>query len=134
MNPLTLNPFQIKAALIGLLIAFATMAGLTAWAFYERSRYFECRATVAPLAAQINVVGDKLTTQSASIDATAAAGDRAVKNTAKLLAEAQRLSGAHAGDMARLEELLSQPAPLRPDGTAKDCRDLWREWRTEGRK
>ena len=129
-----INPFQFKAALAGVVVALLAIAGLTAWAFYERSRYFDCRATVAPLVAQVNVLAGKIDDQSAAIEAQGEAGAAAVKHGAQLLAEVRRGNGKHAGQLEQLAEIVKRPTPTKPDGTAKGCSDLWLEWQSEAKK
>lgn len=132
MNPLTLNPLQIKLAIAGILAVAAVVSSLTAWAFFERSRYFECQATVAPIVAQVEILSDKLEQQSDAIRGYAAISARALERGEQLLAAARADAAKHAAQVARLESLL-KAGSARPDGSSKTCADARREIR-EARK
>lgn len=117
------NPLQLKAMLVaGLLMALA-IAALSAWALFERSRYFECRAGTVALAAQGAVLGDKLETLSGAVQDAAKKGQAAVAHTRQLLAEAQRLAAPRA-DVDASEKAARAPAPA-----GKGCTDAAAEIR-----
>lgn len=112
-----------------LIAAGIVILALTAWGFFERSRYMECQQTTVALTAQVKILADKLDTQSESIDRAAKGGQAAADAGAKLLAEARRLNTANAGALTRLEQQLAQAVPKRQDGKDKDCGDARKELR-----
>jgi hypothetical protein len=115
-------------AAIGLALV---LAGLTSWALYERSRYFECQAGAVALAAQGQVLAEKLTAVSDQVKATARAGQANAAMTRELLEEARRRKTPP--DVAASDAAASAPAPA-----GKDCRDALAEIRgqrtTESRR
>lgn len=117
------NPLQIKAALIAGLVMALAIVTLTGWAFFERSRYFECRATAVRLEDQLTVLTADIKTMDGSIRATAAAGNRAAAATLKALEEAKRLNTPRP-DVEASERAARAPAPA-----GKDCRDALAEIR-----
>lgn len=116
------NPLQLKAMLVGAGVMAIAILALTAWAFYERSRYFECQATAAPLIAQVQVLAGKIDGQNDAVQATAKAGQDALAETRKMLLTAGRLRAA-ADRAAEASEAIAKG----PQQKGKDCRDAWRE-------
>lgn len=128
---LTLSALHLKAAAAGALVAIAAAASLTAWAFYERSRYFDCRATVAPLVAQLAIVVDRLEDQGLAIEQNAELGRQAIASSSEAARAARAAAQHNAGAIAQLDELVRRTPAPNPDGTAKGCRDARRELRSQ---
>lgn len=120
------SPLQLKAMLIGAAAAAIAMLVLLTWAFFERSRYMECRATTATLAAEVQVLADKIERQSTEVRATANAGREAVAAGRELLKAAQRANAAAQKAADRSDVIARGPAQ-----PGKDCLDAWREIEAE---
>ena len=119
-----------------MLIAAAAMAalclGLTTWALLERSGRLSLKVDVVRLEDQVKILSAALKRQSVAILDHAAIGN-AIR--ADIRGELDRLAAA-AGkrDPVLLElEALIRKGSKRPDGTAADCRDAWREFERRAR-
>lgn len=141
MNPLTLNPLQIKLALVGLALGAIVVLGLTSWAFYERAGRFsaqvelEKRNTQLQKAVdQVAVLAELVKAQTASIDLLGQATSRGRQELRDMLDELTRSQAAAQNLVKRLETNLAGGTPKRKDGTLEDCRDAIREWKEELKK
>lgn len=128
-GPMNNQRGMIPLSLLPYLVAALVVAGLVAWALFERSRYLDCKSTTVALTAQVDVLGDKIQTQNRAVEESAKAGAETLKRAAALLAEARKQSERNAPTLARLEAAIQAPAQKRPDGTAKNCGDARREIR-----
>lgn len=100
------------------------VSALTGWALFERSRYFECQSGSVALAAQGQVLAEKLGSLSDQVKANAKAGQANVAMTRELLEEARRRKAP--ADVAASDAAANAPAPA-----GKDCRDALAEIRAQ---
>ena len=134
MNPLTLNPLQIKLALVGIGLAFAAMSSLMIWALLERNGRLDCKIDLVRTVDQVDVLVARLEDQSKSIDDLAAATRNSREAMRGLVGQIGLEHQATRKTVAELERQLKAPTGRRADGSLKDCRDAIREWREERTK
>lgn len=133
LNPITLNPIQIKAVLIAIAAALAIMLSLTIWALLERSGRLGCKVDLVQARDQVKVLADRLEDQTKAINDL---GQATANGRLELRQMVARVTGEHSKTrqtVAQLEKAIQAPTPIGADGRAKDCRDAIREWR-ESRK
>lgn len=137
LNPLTLNPLQIKLAAIGAMLVAAALAGLTIWALMERSGRLECKVELVAARDQVDVLAHLLDEQTKSINDLGAATRRARTELRGLVAKVDAQHEETRRRVAELEQSVKSPTPRAADGRLFDCRDAIRIWREElkgGRK
>lgn len=112
-----LNPKLI--ALLGLALL---LSALTAWGFFERSRYQSCRADVERLTAQAAILADKIKDQNAAVSELEKKASAAKARGAQAAKVAQGATEAHAALLRAVEGRIA-----RPEG--KSCADALTEIR-----
>ena len=106
--------------LIGLLAALAAIAGLVAWALYERAGRLSCEVARVEITAAYTVLADKVKQQNAAMSELAAKG-RAARQAGR---------SASIGAEAMAKEAEPEIASLKIDAAAptpagKTCVDAW---------
>lgn len=119
------GPAQLKALLAGAAAMVAVCLAAVSVALWYRGEAYQARGERDLAIAQSKVLAQGIAACSAGVAAAHEAAGRAVSQSRQLLAEAQRL---HAGGVAqakRIEELLKQKPPARPDGKPAGCDEAW---------
>lgn len=133
MNPLTLNPLQIKFALVGICLGIAAMGSLTIWALLERNGRLECKVELVQARDQVQVLAASLAEQNKAIQEL---GQATARGRLELRQIVERIDKGHASTRQAVQDLekkIKDPTPRRADGSLKDCRDALKEWRDERR-
>lgn len=131
MNPLTLNPLQIKLALIAGGLVVIALLGLTSWALLERSGRLECKVDLVRSRDQVDVLAKALKEQTASILELGQATARARGELRAIIDKIAADNRLTRDQVAQLERSLNAPTPKAADGRVFDCRDALRIWREE---
>lgn len=119
------GPARVQALLITAGVAMAAGLGLLTWGLYWRGEYREAQVEITVLQAQTAILADATAACSAGVAEAKKSSDAALRTGAALLAEARKLHGNVPAVVTELRDLISKDR--RPDGSAKDCRDAWRE-------
>lgn len=126
------SPARLQALLIAALAMALVCAGLGGWALIERSGRYQAERDAAVYKSQSAVLSDSLDRCNAGVAAVQKAGEDAQKSVRELRAAAAKLNSASASLILDARQIVSRPAPLRPDGKARDCTDAWREIEARG--
>lgn len=126
------SPARLQALLIAALTMALVCAGLGGWALIERSGRFQAERYAEVYKLQSAVLDDALGRCNAGVAAVQKAGEDAQQGVRELRAAAAKLNSAGASLIHDARQIASRPAPLRPDGQARDCTDAWREIETRG--
>lgn len=124
-NPLTINPLQIKLALIGAGLVVIALLSLTTWALLERSGRLECKVELVEAKDQVAVLSSKLEDQTKSINNLSALTAKLIARTGLTLDKIDKLHENDRVTVAGLEALIKKGA------NGKSCADYLKEWRAE---
>ncbi|TAK45276.1 MAG: hypothetical protein EPO27_10690 [Betaproteobacteria bacterium] len=113
---------RLQALLIGAAVALITILALTVWGLYWRGEYREAKAALVMLEAQSKILAESVRACSAGVAEAKKAGEAAIEDGRKLLAEARRLAAGGRQQAERIERLLAQPTP-----PGAGCEDAWKD-------